>query len=162
MMIDHAQNNRTAVIEKRKNMMKRWQLLILILAMSATSAFADEAEDEAEEEEAIERVCVNRRSINSFDPIDDQHVYIKATGNNHYLFTMQGRCFGLRDAYGIAVKDTMSRVCSKGFGEIVYRGRGQRLESCRIDTIEAVSGIDDARGLVEDRTAAKQEEKAND
>ena len=132
--------------------------MILILALSATSAFADEA---ADEEEAIERVCVNKRSINSFDPIDDQHVYIKATGNNHYLFTMQRRCFGLRDAYGIAVKDTMSRVCSKGFGEIVYRGRGQRLESCRIDTIEAVAGKDDARGLVEDRKAAKQEDKAD-
>ena len=146
--------------------MKRWQLLVLILALTATSAFADEAEDEAEneaeEEETIERVCVNKRSINSFDAIDDQHVYIKATGNNHYLFTMQRRCFGLRSAYGIAVKDTMSRVCSKGFGEIVYRGTGQRLESCRIDTIEAVAGKDDARGLVEDRKAAKQEKKADD
>ncbi len=162
MMIDHARNNRTAVIHKRGNMMKRWQLLILILALSATSSFADEAEDESDEEEIVERVCVNKRSINSFDPIDDQHVYIKATGNNHYLFTMQRRCFGLRSAYGIAVKDTMSRVCSKGFGEIVYLGRGQRLESCRIDTIEAVAGKDDARGLVEDRKAAKQEEKADD
>ncbi len=143
-------------------MMRRWQLLILILALTATGVFAEEAKDEAEEEEAIERVCVNKRSINSFDPIDDQHVYIKATGNNHYLFTMQRRCFGLRDAYGIAMKDTMSRVCSKGFGEIVYRGRGQRLESCRIDTIEAVAGKDDARGPVADRKAEKQEEKAND
>ena len=146
--------------------MKRWQLLVLILALTTASAFADEAEDEAEneaeEEETIERVCVNKRSINSFDAIDDQHVYIKATGNNHYLFTMQRRCFGLRSAYGIAVKDTMSRVCSKGFGEIVYRGTGQRLESCRIDTIEAVAGKDDARGLVEDRKAAKQEKKADD
>jgi hypothetical protein len=130
--------------------------------LSATSAFADEAEDEAEEEEAVERVCVNKRSINSFDAIDDQHVYIKATGNNHYLFTMQRKCFDLRGAYGIAVKDTMSRVCSKGFGEIVYRGRGQRLESCRIDTIEAVAGKVDARGLVEDRKAEKQEERADD
>ncbi len=69
-------------------MIKRWQLFILILALSATTAFADEAEDEAHEEEAIERVCVNKRSINSFDPIDDQHIYIKATGNNRYLFTM--------------------------------------------------------------------------
>ncbi len=75
---------------------------------------------------------------------------------------MQRRCFGLRGAYGIAVKDTMSRVCSKGLGEIVYRGWGQRLESCRIDTIEAVASKDDARGLVEDRKVAKQEEKADD
>jgi hypothetical protein len=143
-------------------MMKRWRLLILVLILSATSAFADEAEDESGDEEAVERVCVNKRNINSFDPIDDQHIYIKATGSKHYLFTMQRRCFDLRNAYGIAVKDTMSRVCSKGFGEIVYRGRGQRLESCRIDTIEAVAGKDDARGLVEDRKAEKQEEKADD
>jgi hypothetical protein len=142
--------------------MKRWQLIILILALSATGAFADEAEDEAEEEEAIERVCVNKRSINSFDAIDDQHVYIKATGNNHYLFTMQRRCFGLGGAYGIAVKDTMSRVCSDGFGEIVYRDRGQRLQSCRIGTIEEVASKEDARGLVEDRNEAKREDKADD
>jgi hypothetical protein len=142
--------------------MQRWRLLILNLALSTLGVFADEAEDEAEEEEAVERICVNKRSINSFDAIDDQHIYIKATGNKHYLFTMQRKCFGLRSAYGIAVKDTMSRVCSKGFGEIVYRGRGQRLESCRIDTIEVVAGKDDARGLVEDRKAEKQEEKADD
>jgi len=134
--------------------MKRWQLLILILALSATSAFADEAEDEAEEEQTAERVCVNRRNINSFDAIDDEHVYIKATGNKHFLFTMQRKCFGLRNALGIAVKDTMSRVCSKGFGEIVYRDMG-RLQSCRIDTIESVASKEDAQGLVEDRKEAK-------
>ena len=130
--------------------MKQWQPLILVLALSATGAFAEEAEDEAEEEEAIERVCVNKRNINSFDAIDDEHVYIKATGNNHFLFTMQRRCFGLRSAQGIGIKDTMSRVCSGGFGEIVYRDMGRRLESCRIDTIESVASKEDAKGLVED------------
>ncbi len=142
--------------------MKQWQPLILVLALSATGAFAEEAEDEAEEEEAIERVCVNKRNINSFDAIDDEHVYIKATGNNHFLFTMQRRCFGLRGANGIGVKDTMSRVCSGGFGEIVYRDMGRRLESCRIDTIDRVASKDDAEGLVNDRKEAKREEKADD
>jgi len=141
---------------------KQWQPLILVLALSATGAFADEAEDEAEEEEAIERVCVNKRNINSFDAIDDEHVYIKATGNNHFLFTMQRRCSGLRGANGIGVKDTMSRVCSGGFGEIVYRDMGRRLESCRIDTIDRVASKDDAEGLVNDRKEAKREEKADD
>ena len=142
--------------------MKRWQLLILILAMGATGAFADEAEDEAEEEEATSRVCVNKRNINSFDAIDDEHVYIKAAGNKHFLFTMQRRCFGLRSAQGIGIKDTMSSVCSGGFGEIVYRDMGRRLESCRIDTIESVASKEDAKGLVSDRKAAKQAEKASD
>ena len=140
--------------------MKRLQFLILILALSATSAFADEAEDEAEEKP--ERVCVSVRSINSFDAIDDQHVYIKATSNKHYLFTMQRRCIGLRSAQGIAVKDAMSSVCSGGFGEIVYRDMGRSLASCRIGTVEAVASKEDAKGLVEDRKQLKRQEKAAD
>ena len=138
--------------------MKRWQLLILVLAMGATSAFAEEPEEEA----THAKVCVSKRNINSFNAIDDQHVYIKATGSRHYLFTLQRRCFGLRGANSIGVKDTMSRVCSGGFGEIVYRDMGGRLESCRIDTVERVASKDDAEGLVNDRKEAKHREKADD
>ena len=137
--------------------MNRWQLLILILAMSVGSAFAEEGDDDADEEEAVERVSVNKRSINSFDAIDDEHVYIKASVNDHYLFTMQRRCTGLRHANGIGIKDTMSRVCTDGFGEIVYRDMG-RMQSCRIDTIEPVASKDDAKGLVIDRKETKSDD----
>ncbi len=70
---------------------------------------------------ATERVCVSVRSINSFDAIDDKHLYIKATGNKHYLFTLYGGCTGLRSAQGIAVKDTFisefsAERTNKGFG----------------------------------------------
>jgi len=137
--------------------MNRWQLLILILTMSIGSAFAEEGDDEAEEEEAVQKVCVNKRSINSFDAIDDEHVFIKAGVNDYYLFTMQRRCFGMRNAMGIGIKDTMSRVCSDGFGEIVYRDMG-RIESCRIDTIESVPSKEDAEGLVKDRKEMKADD----
>ncbi len=137
------------------------RLLVIILALSATAVAAEEANAEPEEEEAVEKVCVNKRNINSFDTIDDQHLYIKATGNRHYLFTMWNRCMGLRNAYGIGIKDTMSRVCSGGFGEVVYRDFG-RLQSCKIGSIETVASRDDAKGLVEDRKRAKEEEKASD
>jgi len=103
--------------------MKRWHLLILVVTIGATNAFADDADEQAAEEEAVERVCVNKRSINSFDAIDDEHVYIKASSSKHFLFTMQRRCSGLRHANGIGIKDTMSQVCSKSFGEIVYRDK---------------------------------------
>ena len=139
--------------------MKRWHRLFLILAMGVSCAFAEEAVDDADVEEATERVCVNKRNINSFDAIDDEHVYIKATGNKHFLFTMRRRCIGLRNAQGIGIKDTMSSVCSGSFGEIVYRDTGRRLESCGIDTIERVASRDDAEGLVEDRKQLKREEK---
>ncbi len=137
--------------------MNLWQLLILILAMSVGSAFAEETSDDADEEEAVQRVCVNKRTINSFDAIDDEHVYIKASSNKHFLFTMQRRCSGLRHANGIGIKDTMSQVCSKSFGEIVYRDMG-RMQSCRIDTIEPVASKDDAKGLVKDRKETKSDD----
>jgi hypothetical protein len=109
-----------------------------------------------------ERVCVNVRSINSFDAIDDKHVYIRANVNDHYLFTMWGGCYGLRNAQSIAVKDTFSRVCSNSFGEIIYRDLGRRLESCKIQTIEPVAGREDAEGLVKDRREAAQEKRAEE
>ncbi len=137
--------------------MKLWHLLILALTIGATSALADDADEEAAEEEVAERVCVNKRNINSFDAIDDEHVYIKVSVNDHYLFTMQRRCSGLRHANGIGIKDTMSQVCSNGFGEIVYRDMG-RMQSCRIDTIEPVASKEDAKGLVEDRKETKSDD----
>jgi hypothetical protein len=140
--------------------MKRWQTLILFLALSATAAFAEDTVEETVDDESVEKVCVNKRNINSFDAIDDQHLYIKASGNRHFLFTMWSRCYGLRDAHGIGIKDTMSRVCSGGFGEVIYRDMSRRFHTCKIDTIEPVESRDDAKGLVEDRRRAKDEEKA--
>lgn len=137
--------------------MKRWKLLILILGIGTTGAFADEADDEADDEAEIPKVCVNKRNITSFDAIDDEHVYIRVSVNDHYLFTMRRRCHGLRGAYGIGIKDTMSRICSRGFGEIVYRDMGS-VQSCRIDTIESVASKEDAEGLVKDRKEMKSDD----
>jgi hypothetical protein len=151
------ENNALALRIKGRNDMKLRHLLILVLTMGATNAFADDADEEAAEEDVAERVCVNKRNINSFDTIDDQHIFIRATGNRLYLFTMQRRCTGLRQARGIGVKDTMSRVCSDGFGEIVYQDMG-RVQSCRIKTIESVASKDDAKGLVKDRKETKSDD----
>lgn len=110
---------------------------------------------------ASEKVCVNARNIDSFDAIDDRHIYIRARGQQkHFLFTMHGGCTGMRGANTIAVKDTQSRVCSKGFGDVVYRDIGRSLRSCRIRTIEAVSSKDYAKELVRERKAAKRKEQS--
>ncbi len=136
--------------------MQRWHLLILVLTLSGCAGSSGDVADESLG--APERVCVNVRKITSFDAIDDRHIYIKARGEvKHFLFTMHGGCTGLRSAQTIAVTDTMSRVCSNSFGEVVYRQMGRGLDSCRIRTIEAVSDKDDARGLVEDRKREKRE-----
>ena len=137
--------------------MKRWQpiLITLVLTLSGCATTSEEAADESSG--ASERVCVSVRSINSFDAIDDRHIYIKARSNEHYLFTLYGGCFGLRSAHRIAVKDTFSSVCSNSHGEIIFQGMDRGLESCGIRNVEAVENKDDAEGLVEKREAEKRE-----
>ncbi len=104
--------------------MKRWQPLILVLALSGCAASSGDVANESLG--APEKVCVNVRSITSFDAIDDRHLYIEARGQQkHFLFTMHGTCVRLRSAYTIAVESTLSRVCSNSFGEIIYNEGGQ-------------------------------------
>jgi hypothetical protein len=138
-----------------RNSMNLWNSLVVAVALVGCATSSEEVADQPTD--AAARVCVSVRSINSFDAVDDQHIYIKATGNNHYLFTLYGGCHGLRSAHGIAVKDTFTRVCSNSYGEIIFRDMGRRLESCRIRKVEAVASKDDAKGLVEDRKAEKRE-----
>jgi hypothetical protein len=138
--------------------MKQRHLLFVIIALGGCATSPDDAADASDDGFiAADRVCVSARSINSFDAIDDEHVYIRAHVNDHYLFTMYGGCFGLRSAQGIAVKDTFTRVCSNSFGEIIYRDMGRGLESCRIRNVESVASKEDAEGLVKDRKEANRE-----
>lgn len=139
--------------------MKRWKLfaVAMIVTLSGCAGTSEQRADESVG--ASQRVCVNVRNINSFDSIDDRHIYVKALGQQrHFLFTMHGGCTGLSSAHTIAVRDTFNQVCSNSFGEVIYRDMGRGLESCRIRDIEAVASKDDAEGLVKDRKAAKREE----
>ena len=114
--------------------MTTWKARIYcwVLLLICPLAYAqDEKTEDGDEEETDARVCVYTRNIDGFDALTDEYVFISARRNEHYLFTMRSRCHGLRSAMGIAVKDTMNRVCSNGFGEIVYRDFGRR-ESCRL------------------------------
>lgn len=138
--------------------MRALLLSLFVVAIVGCAAPQERLPDESAE--AAERVCVSVRSINSFDAIDDRHIYIRATGNRHYLFTLYGGCYGLESAYTIAVKETFSRVCSNSFGEIIYRDIGRRFESCKIRDVEAVASKADAEGLVKDRKEARKEEQA--
>jgi hypothetical protein len=136
--------------------------LLTVLALLSGAALADEhgdaAAEAADESKAEERVCFNRRQVNSFDGLSDRHVYIKEGTNNYYLLTMRNRCTGLRDANGIAIKDTMSRICANSFAEIMFRDMG-RVQRCRIGDIERVENKDEAKALVAERENHEKHEK---
>lgn len=133
--------------------MKYQTLLIAGMIVLAPPALAQDDAGDAEEE----KVCVNSRTLNRFDPLSDAYVFVEATGKNYYLFSMKYRCRNLRNANGIAVKDTTSRVCSDGFAEIVYMDVGRRPITCRIGKIEKVASKDEAREIV----AAAEEDDDN-
>ena len=141
-------------------------LLLGTWILTATCALADEHEDtdaaSAEESSAEERVCFNRRQVSSFDGLSDRHVYIREGARNYYLLTTRNRCSGLRHANGIGIKDTMSRICDGGFGEIMFRDMG-RVQRCRIQTVERVENKDAAKALVAEReNHEKHNQKDND
>ncbi len=121
--------------------MTAWNKIMygLLLIFACPLAFAqDDIGDDADEEEADAKVCVYGRNIDGFDAFTDEHIFITVRGGEYYLLTMKRRCFGLRSARGIAIKDTTSRVCSNGFAEVIYRDMGRDFQSCLIDTIEEV------------------------
>lgn len=142
-------------------MLKR-MILLAAAALAFSPAIADEHEaakpDSAKDAETEERVCFNRRTVDSFDGLSDRHVFLEERGNDFYLLTMRNRCSGLEDARGIGIKDTMSRICSNSFAEIIYRDMG-RIERCRIGDIERVENKDEAEALVAERQEAERQEK---
>lgn len=143
------------------------ELLLVCLALTLNLAVADEHEKgkigdkDAEEAAVEEKVCFNRRQVNSFDGLSDRHVYIREGVNDYFLLTMRNRCTGLRDARGIGIKDTMGRICSNSFAEIIFNDLG-RVQRCRIGTVERVQNKDEAKALVaerEDYEKRKKEDK---
>lgn len=128
----------------------RYQVLAAItLLLTAPLLQAQEESDEGAAEE--KKVCINTNMVRSFEAFDDLHVYVRQGSNQHFLLTMRSRCVGLEWAQGIAFKDTTSRICSDGFGEIVFRDRtmGRGLQTCHIASIQRVESREAAKELVE-------------
>lgn len=120
----------------------------LLLSLAACAA-TEPVDSPATGDENTARECVNVRTIRSFDGLTDQHVYVDARSSGLFLFTMRNRCNGLRNAFGITIKNVTSQICPDGFAEIVYEDLGRRLQTCRIDKILRVESKDDARAIVE-------------
>jgi hypothetical protein len=99
---------------------------------------------------APEPACFSVRDINNFDALGDRFVYVEGRRNQHYLLTMQRACFGLRSANGIAISNTIDRVCSNSFADITYREFGT-IESCTIREVESVADKAAAEAIAERR-----------
>lgn len=99
-----------------------------------------------------EPACFNARTATNFSALSNRHVYLEGRRDEHYLLTMFNYCSGLRSAFGIALSNDLSRVCSNTSATIYYRDFG-RLEACRVRDVESVASREAAREIVELRRA---------
>ena len=140
---------------KLKNSTRLLAFLMASIFVSSLAIADDEADKSSDAADEEEKVCINSRQVNSFDALDDEHVLVEESVKDYYLLTMDHRCPGLRHANGIAFKDTTSRICSDGFGDIVFRDMGRMLTRCRIGPIERVADKDEAEALIAERDATE-------
>jgi len=126
---------------------------LTLVALVSPVLAEDEKTKSTEEtaEEATAKVCVNARTIRSFDGLSDNYLFVEESRNTYFLMAMKQRCSGLRDAAGIAFKNPTSQICSDEFGEITFRDRGMGARTCRIGKIEPVESKDQAKALIEER-----------
>lgn len=129
------------------------QCLLISGALLVASGCATSTGDEGA---TTPKVCVSVRTISSFNGLSDREVFVTAGVNDHYLFTVTGICNGLEHANAIAVKDQTGRICGDGFGSIIFRDMGRGRQSCRVRTVERVSGADEANEWVKAREADRR------
>ena len=121
------------------------KVIALVLSALAISGCAGLQEREPT---AADRVCVRIDRIYSFNALDDHHVYVNVGTSEHYLFTTDEGCFGLRFADGIRIAEAVNRVCGDGTSFLTFNHAGAGTMRCRIMKIEPVADEAAARALI--------------
>ena len=103
-----------------------------------------------------EPVCLSDYDVRSFNPVDDEFMYVEGRSDTHYLFTLQRGCMGLRSAQVIGIPDQPGQICSNSLNDVVYHDMGRGQVTCRILDIEQVGSRDEARQLAEVRKDARK------
>jgi hypothetical protein len=123
---------------------------ILALALALTAiVLAGCAGLQEKQVSKADRVCVRIDRIYSFNGLDDNHVYVNAGTGDHYLFTVDQSCIGLRFARAIRIADSLNRVCGDGFTFLTFNHPGAGTMRCRIIKIDPVEDENAARTLIE-------------
>ena len=128
-------------------------LLLSLIAMAGVPGCASTDESTADPYAIDPSVnCVHIRQVRNWGAIDDEHVWLEASGRRQYLVTLWTRCPGLRFAQVIALKNAGNRICPNDFGSVLFDDAGQAMR-CQIDNIELVGSRGEAEAIVEDRKA---------
>lgn len=129
-------------------------LLLVCALVGAGETIASDRTTEPEDSSKPEKTCFRVRDTRGFSAIDDRFVYVKSVRDQHYLLTLDNRCYGLEYSIKIAIANEIDRVCSNDRAVLTYRDFN-RLHRCEILDVEAVESLDEAEELVTSRTTPR-------
>jgi hypothetical protein len=98
-----------------------------------------------------ERLCIDRRDINTIRALDDHHVLVKVGAGRFFLLTVERTCAELRLARSIGIVEATSRVCGDGHSLISFADPTVGTMRCRIEVIDSVADQNAAMDLIESR-----------
>lgn len=127
-------------------------LLVLLAAGCASQRGTEMPQSDAD------NICINVSRINGFTPLSDRELLVTADVNEYYLFTVDAYCPGLRYTNSLAVVDTLNRICSNGFGRIVFDDQSYSSQSCSVSNIERLASRDEVRETVKARVEMRRQQ----
>jgi hypothetical protein len=123
----------------------------LVLAVFGIACTSTKKVDTSSSGPDTNEACFDVRRVDSFSPLHERFVYVRAGSDEHYLLTMDRYCTGLPYAIGIRLSGDFSRVCSDTGATITYMYAGNPT-TCRILHVESTASKEAAQKRVEDRT----------
>jgi len=145
---------RKVVTVSRKQRTAAWLLGLVLTVSGLACTSMQKVETTSGSAPAAERACFNVRNVDSFSPLSNRFVYVRTTGDKHYLLTMDSMYPSLPYATGIAMSGNYAWVCSNTGAMITYVDAGRPV-FCRILSVEAVDNKEAAQKLVDARTTPK-------
>jgi hypothetical protein len=135
-----------------------WLLGLVLTVSGLACSSSQKVETTTGSAPAPERACFNVRNVDSFSPLSNRFVYVRTTGDKHYLLTMDAMYPSLPYATGIAMSGNYAWVFSNTGAMITYVDAGRPV-FCRILSVEAVDSKAVAQQVVKDRTTPEPKPK---
>jgi hypothetical protein len=128
-------------------------VFVSVVATAASQESKPDAvpgEDHSYDRDAALESCVNVEGFADISVLDDQHVYFRTRGANHYLLTTE-LCPNMERSYRMETARLIPygrTVCQDDGSYLVYEDRGREL-TCLILTVERVQNRAEARALAD-------------
>lgn len=142
---------RPAQTARRLRSSASWVILVAAGTAGAqeTQGDAPGAREGGDAEPTAAATCFNITRAQDINVLNDEYVYVRTFGGNHYLLTMARTCENLHDAYvrgAVRLDPYGRRICPNDGSHFIYDDAG-RESVCPILAIDRVAGRAEAKAV---------------